>query len=113
MPEEFDPRTEIEEILARHEFDLSRSKDALGLLAVSPCSCCKKFFRRTDAGVLFDAGELICYGCVHCWWTERCGQLSVKDRLDLEGKLVYWLRATHQPNCSRIRRSSQRAHNRN
>lgn len=93
MPEESDPR--IEEILTRHELDLSRLKDALGLLAVSPCSCCKKFFRRTDTGALFDAGELICYGCIHCWWTERCGQLSAKDRVDLEGKLVYWLRATH------------------
>jgi hypothetical protein len=93
VPEESDPR--IDEILTRHELDLSRLKDALGLLSVSPCSCCKKFFRRTDTGALFDAGELICYGCVHCWWTERCGQLSAKDRVDLEGKLVYWLRATH------------------
>jgi hypothetical protein len=93
MPESSDPR--VREMLARHELELSRLKDALGLLGVSPCFRCKKFFRRTDTGALFDAGELVCYSCVHDWWTERCTQLSIKDREDLEGKLVYWLRGTH------------------
>jgi hypothetical protein len=98
MPETSDPGlsdSRLEEILTRHELDLGRLKDALSLLAVNPCSHCKKFLRRTDPGALFDAGELVCYGCILEWWAERSKQLSHKDLLDLEGKLVYWLRATH------------------
>jgi len=93
MPEKSDPR--VEEILARHEADLDRLTDALGLLGVSSCSRCKKFFRRSDPGALFDAGELVCYGCIHEWWPQRCAQLSVKDRETLEGRLVRWLRGHH------------------
>ncbi len=94
MPDQADPR--IEEVLARHTFELERVKDALGLLGVSPCFRCKRFFRRSDAGALFDAGgELVCYVCVHDWWTQRCTQLSTTERENLESKLVYWLRGTH------------------
>lgn len=93
MSEESDPR--VEEVLARHELDLDRLKDALGLLGIHPCSWCKKFFRRTDPGALFNAGELVCYGCIHEWWPQRCAHLSIKDRGTLEGKLVFWLREHH------------------
>ena len=94
MPEESDPR--VEEVLARHELDLDRLKDAFGLLGVSQCSWCKKFFRRSDPGALFDTGsELICYGDIPEWWPQCRAQLSAKDRETLEGKLVFWLRATH------------------
>jgi hypothetical protein len=55
MAEKSDPR--LEEILARHKLELDRLKDAFGLLGVSACSWCKKFFRRTDPGSLFDAGN--------------------------------------------------------
>jgi hypothetical protein len=85
----------IQETLSRHELDLGRLKDAFGLLGVSPCSRCGKFFRRTDVGALFDAGEVVCYGCIPAWWAERRPQLSTKDRENLEGKLVFWLRETH------------------
>ncbi|MGB8012046.1 MAG: hypothetical protein WCF68_10565 [Terriglobales bacterium] len=94
MSDKSDPR--LEEILARHKLDFDRLKDAFGLLGVSACSWCQKFFRRSDPGVLFDAGELVCYGCIRDWWTHRCTQLSTKDRETLESKLVYWLRASHQ-----------------
>ena len=93
MPERFDPR--VEEALARYKLDLNRLKDAFGLLGVSPCSWCKKFFRRSDPGALFDAGELVCYGCIHHWWNHRCTKLNTKDRENLEGKLVFWLRSNH------------------
>jgi len=93
MPEPSESR--VEEVVARHEVDLDRLKDALGLLGVVPCSWCKKFFRRSDPGALFDAGELVCYGCIHEWWTQRCAQLSIKDRETLESKLVFWLRSQH------------------
>ena len=87
--------TPLEEVLARQQLDLERLKEALGLLGVSACSWCKKFSRRADPGALFDAGELVCYDCIHEWWPERCTQLSTKDRENLEGKLVFWLRDFH------------------
>jgi len=86
----------VEEILARQQLDLDRMKDALGLLGVSACSWCTKFYRRSDPGALFDTGsELICYGDIHEWWPQRCLELSTKEREDLEGKLVFWLRDFH------------------
>ncbi len=90
MAEKSDPR--VEEKVARHELDLERVKDALALLGVNACSWCSKFFRRSDPGSLFDAGELVCYGCIREWWPQRCTQLSTKERESLEGKLVFWLR---------------------
>jgi len=93
MPDESDER--VEEIVARQALEIDRLKDAFGLLGVSPCSWCKKFFRRSDPGALFDASELVCYGCIHEWWPQRCAQLSSKDRETLEGKLVFWLRDHH------------------
>src|SRR5271166_4776477 len=86
----------IDEILARQQLDLDRMREAFGLLGISACSRCKKFCRRTEPGALFDAGELICYACIHEWWPQRSAQLSTKDRETLEGKLVFWLRDYHQ-----------------
>jgi hypothetical protein len=85
----------VEETLARHQIDLERLKDALGLLGVNPCGWCQKFVRRADHGAMFDAGELVCYGCISDWWRQRSSQLSGKDRENLEGKLVFWLRDYH------------------
>jgi hypothetical protein len=93
MPDK--PEPSAEQTLARLELDLQRLKDAFGLLGISACSWCKKFFRRTDPGALFDAGELVCYGCIHEWWPQRCINLSTKERENLEGKLVFWLRDYH------------------
>jgi hypothetical protein len=93
MPEGSNPQPE--DILARHELDLDRLKDALALLGVNACSHCKTFLRRSDPGALFDAGELVCYACIHEWWPERAAQLGIKERETLEGKLVFWLRDFH------------------
>ena len=93
MPENFDPSAE--QILSRHSLELDRLREALALLGVMPCSWCEKFFRRSDSGALFDAGAPVCYGCIHEWWPHRSAQLDVKDREDLEGKLVFWLRQYH------------------
>jgi len=93
MPDKTD--ISAEESLARQALEIERLKDALGLLGVNPCSWCKKFVRRTEPGALFDAGELICYGCVPEWWAQRCAQLSTKERENLEGKLVFWLGDHH------------------
>lgn len=93
MPDKTD--SSVEEGLARQAQEIERLKDALGLLGVNPCSWCKKFVRRTDPGALFDAGELLCYGCIAEWWPQRCSQLPEKERETLEGKLVFWLRDHH------------------
>ena len=93
MAEKPDPN--VEEVLAGHRLELERMKEALGLLGVSACCRCKTFLRRSDPGVLFDAGELVCYECIHEWWPLRSVQLSTKDRENLEGKLVFWLRDQH------------------
>ncbi len=93
MPEPSHPS--VDEILSRHQLDLDRLKEALGLLGVRPCSWCQKYFRRSDPGALFDAPELVCYGCIRDWWPRRGAQLSVNDREVLEGKLVFWLREQH------------------
>ena len=93
MPDEFDG--EVERMLAGQALEIERLKDALGLLGVSACSWCKKFLRRTEPGAMFDAGELVCYGCIREWWPQRCARLSEKDRENLEGKLVFWLRDYH------------------
>jgi hypothetical protein len=93
MPDKTD--TSVEEAWARQAQEIERLKDALGLLGVNPCSWCRKFVRRTDPGALFDAGELVCYGCIPDWWPQRCAQLSTKERENLEGKLVFCLRDYH------------------
>ncbi|MGA8835076.1 MAG: hypothetical protein WB538_05540 [Candidatus Sulfotelmatobacter sp.] len=93
MPDESDARKED---IVTHTLEIERLKDAFGLLGVSPCSWCKKFYRRSDPGALFDAGVLVCYSCIHDWWPQSCAQLNSKDRENLEGKLVFWLRDHHQ-----------------
>jgi hypothetical protein len=82
--------------LARIERDLDHLRQGLGLLGVKPCAWCKKFFRLSDAGALFDCGDLACcYGCIHEWWSHQSGELSLKDRKIVEHKLVRWLMAHH------------------
>src|SRR5580658_3998783 len=97
MPEQSDSQSDSksDDVLQRHESEISRLKDALALLGVNACSWCKKFLRRSDPGSLFDAGELVCYGCIHEWWPQRSTQLGTKDREDVESRLVFWLRAHH------------------
>jgi len=96
MPEKSYPSSpSVDEVLSRQQLELDRLKNALALLGVSDCSWCKKFLRRTDPGALFDAGELVCYGCIPEWWPQRYAGLTTKERENLEGKLVFWLRDHH------------------
>ena len=86
----------LDEILSRHQLELDRIREALDLLGATPCSCCEKFFRRAEPGALFDADKPVCYACIPQWWPQYCEQLSVKDREDVEGRLVIWLRQHHR-----------------
>lgn len=83
------------EMLASLEREMERLKDGLGLLGVKPCSCCGVYYGRSDPGALFNCGELVCYACVARWWSQRCPQLSVKERQTTESGLRRWLVTHH------------------
>jgi len=85
-----------DELLARQQSELDRLKEAFDLIGVNACHWCHKFYRRAEPGALFDAGgKLVCYGCISKWWPLYSAQLTTKEREDLEGKLVFWLKANH------------------
>ena len=86
----------IYETLARIERDLGQLKDGLSLLGIRSCSHCRKFFRSSEPGTLFNAGELVCFGCIPDWWQQRTAQLNAKERDELESRLVHWLREYHR-----------------
>jgi hypothetical protein len=100
MPDKVEPVSDstseisTDDLLARQQSELDRMRDAFELLGVNACFWCHKYYRRAEPGALFDAGgKLVCYGCVPQWWPQA--QLTAKERDDLEGKLVFWLKATH------------------
>ncbi len=94
MPDESEKL--VEDVVEHQAQEIERLKDALALLGVNACSWCKKYFRRTDPGALFDAGgELICYGCIRNWWPQHTAELIPQEHENLEGKLVFWLRDYH------------------
>ena len=82
--------------MTRVEHDLNDLIDALALLGVKRCSQCRKFFRCTDPGALFDCGPLVCYGCTPDWWSSQSMRLGITDRERIEGKLATWLRKYHR-----------------
>src|SRR5689334_4434969 len=85
----------IHEILRRIERDVENLREGMGLLGVKPCSWCKRFFRLSEPGTLFDCGELVCYDCIREWWPHRSAELSAKEREGIERKLVRWLLNHH------------------
>jgi hypothetical protein len=84
----------LHETVASLERELGRIREGLSLLGIKACTQCQKFF-RSEHGTFFDSGQLVCYGCVHPWWQQESGRLSVNDREKIESKLVYWLREQH------------------
>ena len=84
-----------EVILARIERDLDHLREGLALLGVKRCCWCRKFFRHSQNGALFDCGELVCYGCVPEWWQRRRTELTVQDGQLVENKLTRWLLNHH------------------
>jgi len=81
--------------------DADHLREGLGLLGVKPCCWCGRFFRASDAGVLCDCGDLVCYGCIHEWWPHRSAELGVKDREIVEHKLSRWLLTYHHADVIR------------
>ena len=100
--------TPLEEVLARQQLDLDRLKDALALLGVSACSWCKKFLRRSDPGSLFDAGELVCYGCIHGGGRSAAFSSTRKSARMLKVSWSSGCATTIMPNYSRTRPSCRR-----
>lgn len=81
--------------LARLAEELDHLKDGLGLLGVKQCSRCGNYFLSADGKNLFDAGQLVCHGCIQDWWQELSPSLSIEERQAMEHKLVRWLVAHH------------------
>src|SRR3979409_1839870 len=83
------------ETLARVDRDVDALIGALALLGVKRCSRCRQFFQCSDPGALFDAGQLVCFGCIPEWWSSMSTGLGTADREHVEGKLATWLRKHH------------------
>jgi len=83
------------EALDHIEHDVSDLVEALSLLGIKRCGQCRKFFRVTEPGALFDSGELVCYACLPEWWSSVSERTRVQDREKLEGRLSSWLRKYH------------------
>jgi len=89
MPD--DPTQTLTDRLSSLERDLERLTTGIALLGIKPCSACKKFFRISEPGVLFDAGIPVCYGCIPDWWPQMSADLSTKRREIIEFELKNWL----------------------
>lgn len=84
------------ELLEGVERNLSDLMQGLSLLGVKRCSHCLRFFRASQPGVLFGAGDQqVCFECIPAWWPLYRQQLSCEHRQKTEGDLVYWLRSFH------------------
>jgi len=75
--------------------DSSHVIDSARARGVKSCCWCKKSLQHVEPGVLFDCGELVCFGCIPTWWAHRCPELSVAEREPIERKLVQWLLKHH------------------
>jgi hypothetical protein len=84
------------ETVVRVEHDMNDLINAMALLGVKRCSQCKQFFRSSDPGALFDAGQLVCFACLPEWWSSLSTRLGVTDRERTEAKLASWLRKYHR-----------------
>jgi hypothetical protein len=86
----------VSEILKGLESELHKLVQGLSLLGIRRCSCCKRFFRCSDAGALFgSAGEFVCLECIPRWWPSRRERLSCAEQRETESDLVFWLRSFH------------------
>lgn len=78
------------------ERNLNDLVQGLSLLGVKRCSHCKRFFRASAPGVLFETrGNVVCFECIPAWWPLREEQLSCEERQRAEGDLVFWWRGFH------------------
>jgi len=93
MPD--DPERTANESLEHLQAELNHFAEGLALLGAKRCSRCRRFFRSADPGALFHFEDLVCFGCIHEWWPQRCAEFSVEDREKAEGRLVYWLKEYH------------------
>ena len=82
--------------LSRLEDDLASVVEALALAGIKRCEWCRRFFRSTEPGELFEYRSTVCYGCVAAWWPVRAHELAAVDREKMEAKLAGWLRRYHR-----------------
>jgi len=93
MPD--DPTQALHDRLTELESHLQRLTTGMALLGIKPCCWCKKFFRSSDPGALFEAGATVCYTCISEWWHHESTQSSLKQREFIEYELKNWLVRCH------------------
>ena len=93
MPD--DPNQVLHDRLAELTSHLERLTTGVSLLGIKPCVWCKKFFRSSDPGVLFEAGTTVCYTCIPEWWQHQSGEVSLKQKEFIEYELKNWLVRCH------------------
>jgi hypothetical protein len=93
MPAE--TKESLQDRVERLERDLEHLTTGAGLLGIKACCWCKKFFRTSDPGALFDAATPVCYGCIAEWWRNQCNELNVSQREIIERALKIWLLRYH------------------
>jgi hypothetical protein len=93
MPD--DPNQALHDRLAGVQQDLERLTSGLALLGIKPCGSCKKFFRTSEPGAVFESSVVVCYGCIPDWWNQQSGEMNLKQRELLEYDLKNWLVRCH------------------
>jgi hypothetical protein len=88
-------RSELSAAEARYQEaelrELDNIRDGLRMLGLMQCSCCRRYFKCPDGKNLFNAGQLVCYGCVRGWWEQRSPELTIAEREIIERQLLRWL----------------------
>jgi hypothetical protein len=75
---------------------LAHVEMALEQIGLRACRRCKRFFRRSDPGLLFDSHGPVCVECIPEWWAGLSMELAVDERATVERQLTQWLVAHHQ-----------------
>jgi hypothetical protein len=91
--------------LATLSSELDQIRDALKLLGLKQCNCCRKYFMCPDGKNLLNVGQLVCFRCLSGWWQQRSPKISIEERNAVEHEILRWLTAYYEGKV--IRRPAQ------
>jgi hypothetical protein len=75
---------------------LGHVESALEQIGLRACRHCKRYFRRSEPGLLFDCRGPVCVECIPEWRAELSTELTVNERATVERQLTQWLLVYHQ-----------------
>jgi hypothetical protein len=87
--------------IADLERDLEHLTTGVALLGIKRCFWCKKFYRTSEAGLLFDSGATVCFNCIPAWWPQYSTEVTDKQREIVEFELKNWLIRCHHAEAVR------------